>query len=160
MVYGEKITASEMSGRTGLDLLARMIYVEAEGESEMGKRGVACVARNRKDHASSSEFGGTTYKEVILHPNQFSTVGTSRFLAPDLNSTAWSDSLEIALNMDEVVNPISACLWFNTNSLYNNRSRVVNGQEQYTFSTTNPNYKDVVEKHVLGNHTFFRLRGY
>ncbi len=160
MTYGEKITVSEMSGRPGLDLLARMIYAEAEGESEMGKRAVACVARNRKEHARASEFGGTTYKDVILHPNQFSTVGTSRFLEPNLESTAWSDSLEIALNMDEVVNPISACLWFNTNSLYNKRSRVVNGQEQYTFNTANPSYQNVTEKKVLGNHTFFRISGY
>ena len=47
MTYGEKITSDERFNRTGLDLLARMIYVEAEGESEMGKRAVACVARNR-----------------------------------------------------------------------------------------------------------------
>lgn len=37
MTYGEKISESEISNRPGLDLLARMIYVEAEGESEMGK---------------------------------------------------------------------------------------------------------------------------
>ena len=43
MTYGEKITSDERFNRTGLDLLARMIYVEAEGESEMGKRAVACV---------------------------------------------------------------------------------------------------------------------
>ena len=41
MTYGEKITSDERFNRTGLDLLARMIYVEAEGESEMGKRAVA-----------------------------------------------------------------------------------------------------------------------
>ena len=61
MTYGEKITSDERFNRTGLDLLARMIYVEAEGESEMGKRAVACVARNRKDHKKASKFGGTTY---------------------------------------------------------------------------------------------------
>ena len=160
MTYGEKITNSEMSSRPGLDLLARMIYAEAEGEREIGKRAVACVARNRKDHAKASEFGGTTYKEVILKPNQFTSVGNNKFLEPDLDSTAWSDSLDIALNMDTVVNPISACLWFNTNSLYNSRSRIVNGQEQYTFSETNPYYQDVIQKGVVGNHTFFRLSGY
>ena len=64
MTYGEKITSDERFNRTGLDLLARMIYVE--GESEMGKRAVACVARNRKDHKKASKFGGTTYKDVIL----------------------------------------------------------------------------------------------
>ena len=30
MTYGEKITENELSSRTGLDLLARMIYAEAK----------------------------------------------------------------------------------------------------------------------------------
>lgn len=115
MTYGEKISASDMSNRPGLDLLARMIYVEAESESEMGKRAVACVARNRKDHKYASRFGGTTYKDVILASGQFNSVGKPKFLQPNLESTAWKDSLNIALNMDTVVNPISACLWFNSN---------------------------------------------
>lgn len=159
MTYGEAISASERSGRPGLDLLARMIYAEALGESEMGKRGVACVARNRKDHAKASEFGGTTYKDVVLASGQFSSITTSNFLKPDLNSTAWKDSLNIALNMDTVVNPISACLWFNTNDTYKNRTKTENGVEKYKFSGTDK-YQQVVEKKVLGNHTFFRVINY
>lgn len=164
MTYGEKITSDERFNRTGLDLLARMIYVEAEGESEMGKRAVACVARNRKDHKKASKFGGTTYKDVILMGAQedpprlqFSSVGTAKFLHPDLNSTAWKDSLNIALNMDTVVNPISACLWFCTNDVYSKNSKIENGIEKYSFGG---NYEQVTEKKILGGHTFFRVINY
>lgn len=157
MTYGEKIMYEQLEERPGLDLLARMIYAEAANQNEMGKRGVAFVARNRKDHAKSAEFGGTTYKEVISKKNAFESYGKSMFLAPDTNSTAWKDSLDIALNMDTKVNPISACLWFCTNSYYSTRSRVVNGQEQYDFGA---GYKDIIEKKVLGDHTFFRVIGY
>ena len=159
MTYGEKITLSEMYDRTGLDLLARMIYVEAEDQSEMGKRAVACVARNRKDHAKASQFGGTTYKDVILAVNQFESKGKTKFLEPNLQSTAWKDSLNIALNMDTVVNPISACLWFCTASVYNANIKVVNGKEQYTFDH-GKSYTNVIEKKVLGKHIFFRVSGY
>ena len=157
MTYGEKITENELSSRTGLDLLARMIYAEAEGESEMGKRGVAFVARNRKDHSKASEFGGTTYKQVILFRNDFKSKTTARFLEPNLDSEAWATSLNIALNMDTMTNPISACLWFNTPAAYSANSRVENGQEQYNFGA---GYKNVIEKKVLGNHIFFRVEGY
>lgn len=159
MTYGEAISASERAGRPGLDLLARMIYAEALGESEMGKRGVACVARNRKDHAKASMFGGTTYKDVILCDGQFTSITTSNFLKPDLNSTAWKDSLNIALNMDTVVNPISACLWFNKNDDYKTHTKIENGVEKYLFPGTEK-YQQVIEKKVLGGHTFFRLSGY
>lgn len=152
-----KITSDERFNRTGLDLLARMIYVEAEGESEMGKRAVACVARNRKDHKRASEFGGTTYKDVILKDNQFDSVTKPKFLQPDLNSTAWKDSLNIALNMDTVVNPISACLWFCTNEVYNNNVKTENGIEKYPFGNA---YKQVTEKKILGGHTFYRVINY
>lgn len=117
------------------------------------------MARNRKDHKKASGFGGTTYKDVILADGQFKSVGKPKFLQPDLSSTAWKDSLNIALNMDTVVNPISACLWFVTNSDYKKYMITENGVEKYKFPGTDK-YQQVVEKKVLGNHTFFRVSGY
>lgn len=159
MNYGEPITSGEIERRSGLDLLARVIYAEAESESEMGKRGVASVILNRTLHKKSAEFGGTTYKDVIMHRNAFESLGNFKFLNPDTNSQAWADSLNIALNMDTLVNPISTCLWFNAPSSYYSNSRVVNGREQYSFNK-GISYTDVIEKRVLGGHIFFRLSGY
>jgi spore germination cell wall hydrolase CwlJ-like protein len=125
MTYGEKITADELSSRTGLDLLARVIY----GESEMGKRAVAHVINNRALHSNTTLFGGPTYKGVILKENQFSSMQSSRVLEPDISSQAWKDCLDIALNMDTAVNPILTCLWFVTNNYYKNHSSTKNGVE-------------------------------
>jgi spore germination cell wall hydrolase CwlJ-like protein len=54
--YGEplenKSGLSEFEGRGSVDLLARMIYSEARGESWAGKQGVAHVTKNRKAKAS------------------------------------------------------------------------------------------------------------
>ncbi len=64
MKYGEALNSKdELKGRDGVDLLARMIYAGARGESSEGKCGVAFVAKNRKDHATkAAEFGGTTWE--------------------------------------------------------------------------------------------------
>lgn len=158
--YGEPLQdlpgLTEFSGRDSVDLLARMIYSEARGESWAGKQGVAFVASNRKAR-NSSEFGGGTYEGVILCPGQFEGMTTLSAREPDTASVAWSDSLYIASNMSTQNNPIGTCLWFVTNTYYNANSRIYYGQEQYTFGGS---YIDVVEKVVIGNQTFFRVAGY
>lgn len=52
------------------DLLARLIYAESSTQSKTGKAGVAWVVSNRVDK-NLSEFGGNTYKGVILKTNAF-----------------------------------------------------------------------------------------
>lgn len=50
--YGKALSSSdELKNLSNIDLLARMIYGEARGESLEGMRGVAHVAYNRKDHS-------------------------------------------------------------------------------------------------------------
>lgn len=155
MEYGEALNSSDdLKGRDSVDLLARMIYAEAQGESFEGKCGVAFVAQNRKDHPKKAkEFGGTTWEAVLLSPNQFSVA-----LKPNTKSQAWADCLDIAQNLSDKTNPIGSCLWFNANDVYAKRSQTVNGVEQYAFSKGK--YKDVVEKCVIGGHTFFRIIEY
>jgi len=51
------------------DILARLIYGEARGESDEGKKAVANVVRNRLKKKS---WYGKSYKEVSLKPKQFS----------------------------------------------------------------------------------------
>lgn len=156
MGYGDPLnSSSELHGRNSIDLLARMIYGEAEGESEKGKRGCAFVAKNRKQR-NSSEFGGSTWEGVLF--KGFSGFTSSRALKPDINSQAWKDSLNIAQNLSSKTNPIGNCLFFNTNSLYARKTRTSNGKEQYTFNGND--YRNVTEKHVIGNHTFFLVSGY
>lgn len=131
--YGEPLEnlsgLSEFEGRDSVDLLARMIYSEARGESWAGKQGVAHVAKNRK----ATGTWGNTYEDVLLSPSQFSGMATLSARQPDLTSQAWSDSLYIAMNMDTQYNPIGNRLYFR--------------------STTPPsNAKDILQ---IGNHYFF-----
>jgi len=106
-----------------------------------------------------AEFGGNTYEGVLLYPGAFAGMTTLAAREPNLTSQAWHDSLYIAGNMATQYNPIGACLWFVTNSYYEDNSRTYNGQEQYTFNGGST-WKNIVEKYVIGSHTFFRVTGY
>ena len=55
-----------------------------------------------------------------------------------------SDSLYIASNMDTQNNPIGTCLWFVTNTYYNNNVYTSGSTEYWNFGTGN---KEVVEKY-------------
>lgn len=158
MEYGEALNSkADLYGRDGIDILARMIYGEAEGECFEGKCGCAFVAKNRKDR-NSKEFGFDTWEGVLLKPGQFSGLDRPVILKPDTSSQAWTDSLYIAQNLSDQDNPIGGCLWFNGNEKYNERVSIVNGEETYTFASGSA--RKVVEKYVIEGHTFFKLSGY
>lgn len=158
MAYGDALSSySDLKNCSDTDLLARMIYAEARGETEEGKRGCAYVAKNRVDK-NSSEFGGNTYSGVLLKSGQFAGMSTESALKPDTTSDAWKDSLDIAKNLSSKKNPIGTCLWFVTNTYYKNHSKTSGGVEMYTFN--NSIYTEVTKKVVIGNHTFFMLSGY
>lgn len=161
MAYGEKLPdltgLSEFDGLDDADLLARLVYSEARGESVEGWQAVAHVVRNRKVK-NSSEFGGNTYSGVILKPNQFVGMTTVSAREPDTSSSAWNDILYIALTIDNQYNPISNCLWFVTNTYFANHSRTSNGQLQYSF--VSGVWKNVTKKYVIGGQTFFLIEGY
>ncbi|SHK59385.1 cell wall hydrolase [Tepidibacter formicigenes] len=111
--YGEplpdKSGLSEFEGRDSVDLLARMIYSEARGESWKGKQAVAHVAKNRKE--KPYKFGDT-YEEVLLSPRQFAGMAEKAAREPDTNSQSWNDSLYIAQHIDSQDNPIGGRLYF------------------------------------------------
>lgn len=158
MAYGEAVNSfSELSKLNGTDLLARMIYSEARGESDKGRIGCAFLVKNRKDKYTT-EFGGNTWAGVILKSGQFDGMKTDAALCPDTSSTAWKECLELALNVYDEVNPIGTCLWFNGNSYYEGRCRTSGDKEYYSFDSGSE--REVVEKVVIGNHTFFRVSGY
>lgn len=75
---------------------------------------------------------------------------------PNTSLQAWKDSCDIAVITISNPDPIGKCLWFNTNATYNSR---LNSTGKYTFDG-GVTYKTVVEKVVIGNHTFFRIEGY
>lgn len=158
MGYGDPLASTaDLYDRSAIDLLARMMYGEARGESSTGRSACMWIAKNRVAR-NSSEFGGSYYQDVILYPGAFLGVWTDAALRPDLSSAAWNDCLSIAQNYySSYGNPIGTCLWFNTTSYYNSVIRVVNGVEQYNLGT---GYLNVVEKYVIGNHTFFKVQGY
>lgn len=162
MGYGDPLkSTSEYSSRSETDIIARMLYSEARGESDEGRRGCGFVVRNRMAK-NSSEFGGKYYSDVILKKYAFEGMTTSSALKPDVNSTAWKECLDLAskffLNPGNLKNPIGKCLWFVTNSLYKQKIKTSGSTESYTFDGSN--YVKVVEKKVIGGHTFFRVSGY
>ena len=137
------------------DVLTRLIYSEAAGESYSGKQGVAYTVWNRLA-IDLPEFGSTV-KEICTNPaNAFDGMKTSLAHTPDRSTQAWYDSCYIAVTGVSNNNPIGKCLWFNTNDLFNSR---LNFSGKYTFDG-GKTYKTIVEKVVIGNHTFFRVEGY
>ncbi|MEK4671326.1 cell wall hydrolase [Niallia sp. FSL R7-0271] len=152
----DKTGLTEFSGLSNTDLLARLIYSEAGGESLNGKRGVTYVVKNRIAK-NSSTFGGNTYSGVILKKGEFAGMTESGARCPSTSTTAWKDSLSIATSPG--TNPVGKTLWFNANSTYNARSFPFPGYEGYSFDGGS-SYIKVVEKYVIGGHTFFRVQGY
>jgi len=157
MSYGEPLKnkgesiwdLSEFEGRDSVDLLARMIYGEARGESKKGKRGVAHVAKNRKDK-NKKYLGGNTYAGVILKKYQFEGMTTKAAREPDLSSQAWEDCLDIASNMSTTDNPIGDRLYFVAKDYYDKYAsddRIDLGGGK----------TDVLDKLVIGNHVFFNV---
>lgn len=60
-----------------IELIARLVMAEAEGESEYGQRLVIDVILNRIDHPA--KYMPDTVAEVIYQPNQFSPMWNGRF---------------------------------------------------------------------------------
>ena len=73
---------------TDLELLTLCVWREARGEGMLGKRGVAHVVCNRVKRPC---WWGHTVKQVILHPEQFSS-----FNMRDPNSSKWPTDVEPA----------------------------------------------------------------
>lgn len=69
-----------MDAELDIMLLAALIAGEARGESYDGQVAVGCVVRNRVDTPS---WWGRTWRAVMLHPRQFST------LNPPDNADGW-----------------------------------------------------------------------
>ena len=151
--YGKALSSSdELKNLSNIDLLARMIYGEARGESLEGMRGVAHVAYNRKDH---SRFP-SSLSSVLLNGG-FDGLYSAEGLAPDTNSSSWKNSLDIAMKMQNLENPIGNLLWFNATKTFENNLKVNGGK--YKFGGTSTPVS-VTNKKVIGNHTFFIVEGY
>ncbi|WP_145925817.1 hypothetical protein [Bacillus weihaiensis] len=75
------------------------------------------------------------------------------------NSTQWNNSYTAASSPSSVTKSVGRSLWFNTNSVFASRDGYdSSGNLTYTFPGQSP--KRVVERVVIGNHTFFRVSGY
>lgn len=137
------------------DLVARMIYSEASGESYSGKQGCFRVYANRL-LIDVPEFGHTTF-DIITNPtNGFDGMKNSLAHAPNRSSQAWIDSCNIAALGAGNSNPVGKSLWFNTTPLFKSR---LNSAGKYTFNG-GITYKTVTDKYEIGKHTFFRIEGY
>lgn len=151
--YGNPLSsASELNNLSNIDLMARMIFSEAGNQSLDGMRGVAHVAYNRVAH---SRFP-STLKDVLLKGG-FAGLTSSNGLKPDTNSDNWKLSLDIAMKMPGLPNPISNYLWFNGNDYFNNNLKQNNGKYKFSGTTT---AVTVTGKKVIGGHTFFIVEGY
>lgn len=151
--YGRPLSnKAELKNLSSIDLLARMIYGEARGESLEGMRGVAFVAYNRKDH---SRFPNSL--SSVLLEGRFVGLSSPAGLAPDTNSDSWKKSLDIALKMPNLSNPIGNLLWFNATKTFEKILKENGGK--YKFGNTGTAVA-VKNKKVIGNHTFFIVEGF
>ncbi|OXS61426.1 cell wall hydrolase [Bacillus sp. V-88] len=154
----DKTGLTEFNGLSNVDLLARLVYSEARGESYSGKKAITQLVINRQNK-NLSEFGGSSLSGVVLKsPGGFVGMTTSSARCPSTSTQGWQDSLTAASYPGTDI--IGYSLWFNTNSLFSQQSRIgSSGYLEYKFPGTST-YKRVMEKHVVDNHTFFRIIGY
>lgn len=109
-----------------LELLSRIVYVEARGLSQEAKLAVANVVMNR---VKSPRFPNTI-KEVIYQRGQFPPAHKSSFL----NNKVSSQALEAAKRALEGENNIDDCLFFNNRpfkSKKNDLYKVIEGEYFY-----------------------------
>jgi hypothetical protein len=102
--YGQPVAdqygLNEFANLDDTDVLARLIYAEAESELKIGKIAVGQVVKNRflYDH---TDFGGRyfngvlSWKSVMLKSGEFEGLTRLDARAPKLGSQAWLDSYEM-----------------------------------------------------------------
>ncbi|GMK37474.1 hypothetical protein PCCS19_05280 [Paenibacillus sp. CCS19] len=160
MAWGDPVAdltgLSEFNSLDVIDVLARLIYGEADNQSRIGKAAVAWIVSNRVDK-NMKEFGYNSYKDVCLYPGAFDGIKLLKARQPDTSSTSWSDCLSEAVSATRSANPIGTCLWFVTNSKFSSAVIKSGGVEYWNFG---PGNKKIVEKVVIEDHTFFRVEGY
>jgi len=123
--YGYDLTAQE------LDLIARIIYSEARGESYEGQVGVGAVILNRM----TSELFPDTVREVIMQPNAFTVVTNSRYEQLEPDETAIRAAQDAASGVD----PTGGALFFynpdkSTSTYFDSRIVAAKiGNHQFTF---------------------------
>lgn len=77
IIISEPIEPEYSLTQEEIDLIARLVMAEAEGESEYGQRLVIDVILNRVDHPA--KYMPDTVTEVIYQPSQFSPMWNGRF---------------------------------------------------------------------------------
>ncbi len=108
-VIKEKVVEAKVKAETKTvsdrekDLLARIIYAEARGESLEGKIAVGATVINRKN---STQFPNSI-EEVIFEPGQFCAAGNSTF-----NSSVTSKSIKAAEDALSGKDPSRGSLFF------------------------------------------------
>ena len=88
--------ATNYAEMSDLSLMALCCYREARGEPFDGKRGVCHVIQNR---ANKPGWWGTSVKEVVLKPFQFSSFNSNdpnSIIWPMDNNPAWTQCLSAA----------------------------------------------------------------
>lgn len=90
------------------ELLARLVWAEARGESYEGQLAVVEVVFNR---VGSESFPDTVY-DVIYEPGQFTTASSLEYVTP---TQTQYDVVTAALRMERVLNN-DKCVYFNTGS--------------------------------------------
>ena len=121
---GYDLTAEE------IDLIARIIYSEARGESYDGQVGVGAVILNRM----TSDLFPNSVRDVIYQTNAFTVVHNGRYnMTPD--ETAYQAARDAAAGSD----PTNGALFFynpdiSTSTYFNSRTAAAKiGNHQFTF---------------------------
>lgn len=127
VTYNSRFSASE----SDLEILAKIIYAEARGESYQGKVAVGAVILNR---VRSSKYPNTI-KEVVFAPKQFSPVGSGTYYSAKPSEEEYNAAQEALSGVD----PTNGALTF------------------YAYKYTKSAYHESMQHTVtIGGHKFFK----
>lgn len=125
LIVQADVAAASAPEQSDIDLLARMIWAEAENQDDDGQQAVAQVAINRLEAGA----WGDTMEKVIYAPNQFA-VSRMRIAAPGEREYA---NARAVMEADEPILPI----WV-----------------QYFRAGRHHRFKGYAEYTVIGDHYF------
>lgn len=138
---------SEFDKYEGSLLLAALIYGEARGERVEGRIAVGHVAKNR---TKAPGWWGTTWKEVILKPYQFSC-----FLESDPNSGLL---LKMLADKDNIEPVWRECKYLAMGIINGDLLDNTKGATHYHTLGILPKWaKDKTPILLIGNHAFYRI---
>ena len=154
----KKPKAPPLNKEGEIDMLARLLISESEGEGREGMQAVANVVQNRiADSSSATGFKNQrTFESVITAKNQFTGYANDRYYEAQSKGAAWKRALDVAKQAVEGKLPDitqGSTYYRNKNTPVGTKGSTKGGQSFFDKNIATGNfelYKDI------GKHTFYK----